>query len=971
MEAIEAELCGITDKYVDGAPDPRYCGRAQGLKLVRRPLLPPKRMAEFGRADSYVHALVWVGARLDEFYHFSTAVSRSIGITQAQVSHYCRALARFNRACKMRDVLCGQDDRWQRCWEDVRRHLPGVDCGRLKSWADDARHSATSAKRVAAAQARSAWLRWVRSQLAVGAGALHRLAKRAEDDAPPSAEPALRGFASPQHTVEADRTKWAAIWEKHAAKATAPWRSHELTNEHVLPMPTDAEMLDGVMNLKVNTAIGVDALATRWLRWLSLDLIRAIAVFFHALERLGFWPHQLAAVVIVLIPKKSGGRRPIGIEATMVRWWEKLRRPVILAWRLRAQRPYDCMAMGISCEQAVYEQSIRDEALQHEGKVSATALVDVVKAFETVFLSHVFSAALTLGFPAAILILVLESCAALRYLSFERAFADPVTTLTAIVAGGTYATDLLAMVLAAPIDAIVNRYQQVMVYTVVDDVTPRAEGTESSVVADLTAAVRELIDALEGDLDMVISRGAPWEPTVDTKSVVVAGSPALRQRISTPMRAVGFHVRRHAKNLGIDYAPMSRAGKRSVQQARRKDVRERQRRILRMPKAAAVRVNRTGSQPAAMYGTAVSGMNPAFLRELRSDAAMAYGEVRGRSSTARLLIRNADPALAYYTKVVKMWATTVWTSRVPLDYLRNAWVHAQATVGIADSPHGSTTGGAGVLVAALRDVGWTFPSPTVFGTADGELLDLTNTCPKTIVKYLADDYERGSLLGSSAGRQLNDYTGQAGFPRSCNSVADPAVAAASPTPGAAASTTSSAATSSSAPSAASAAPSITRTAAASTSSSSSSPSQGESAQEQATHLDKAARAAKLASGLLGPSADDCERRTAWARSNGLALVQGQYVPWTSPIASAMASKAAQSSRAHASAAALAEGGWWSPWRKYLDGYASAPTCRCGKPIGCVWHRLTECSDFSTMREAHADQDIFKTAMSSPWDPLYV
>ncbi len=42
------------------------------------------------------------------------------------------------------------------------------------------------------------------------------------------------------------------------------------------------------------------------------------------------------------------------------------------------------MAMGISCEQAVYEQSIRDEALQHEGKVSATALVDAVKAFETV-----------------------------------------------------------------------------------------------------------------------------------------------------------------------------------------------------------------------------------------------------------------------------------------------------------------------------------------------------------------------------------------------------------------------------------------------------------------------------------------------------------------------------------------------------------------------------------------------------------
>ncbi len=961
MDAIETELCGITDKYVNGAPDPRYCGRAQGLRFVSRPLLPPRRMAEFGKADAFVHALVWLGARMDEFYHFSVVISRCMGISRAQVSHYCRALARFNRSCNMREVLCAQDERWHQCWSDVQRHLPGVNYDRLKCWADEARHAATVAKRVAATQARSAWLRWVKSQLASGAGALHHLAKRTEDDVPPAAEPALRGFASPQHTVEADRAKWAAIWEKHAAKATAPWRNYDLTNEHVLPMPTDAEMLDGVMSLKVNTAIGVDAIATRWLRWISKDLLRAAAVFFHALERLGFWPHQLAAVVIVLIPKKSGGRRPIGIEATMVRWWEKIRRPMILAWRLRTQKPYDCMAMGISCEQAVYEQSIRDEALQHEGKVSATALVDVVKAFESVFLSHVFSAALDLGFPAAILILVLESCAALRYLSFEKAFADPVSTLTAIVAGGTYATDMLAMVIAAPIDAIIARYQQVMVYTVVDDVTLRAEGTESSVVADLTAAVRDLIDVLEGDLDMVISRGAPWRPTADTKSVVVAGSPALRQRISTPMRAVGFHVRRHAKNLGVDYAPMSRAGKRPVQQARRRDVRERQRRILRMPKAAAVRVNRTGSQPAAMYGTAVSGMNSAFMKELRSDAAMAYGEVRGRSATTRLLVRKADPALAHYVKVVKMWATTVWTSRVPLDRMRSAWVHAQATVGIADSPHGSTTGGAGVLVAALRDVGWTFPSPTVLGTADGELLDLTEVCPKTVVKYLVDDYERGSLLGSSACQQLNDYTGMAGFPRARGSAVDTASDAALALP---------AATSSSAPTATPPTSSSTRAAPTSTSTSTSSSSQAGPMPEQAAPLDKAARAAHMADGLLGLSTADSERRLAWAVDSGLAVVQGQMVPWTSPIASIMASKAAQTSRAHASAAALTEGGWWTPWRKYMDGYSGSPSCRCGERIGCAWHLLTECSSFSRTREAYEDQDILRSARSSLWDPLY-
>ncbi len=135
-------------------------------------------------------------------------------------------------------------------------------------------------------------------------------------------------------------------------------------------------------------------------------------------------------------------------------------------------------------------------------------------------------------------------------------------------------------------------------------------------------------------------------------------------------------------------------------------------------------------------------------------------------------------------------------------------------------------------------------------------------------------------------------------------------------------------------------------------------------------MDKAARAARMSSSLTGVTEADMVRRAAWAAEHGLEVAKGLLVPWTAPISAAMASRTAQTSRAHASAAALAEGGWWSPWRRYMDGYENSPTCRCGKPIGCVWHLLAECSSFSRLRDAHADQDIFDCARRSPWDPLY-
>ncbi len=77
---IEAELCRECDYvHADGAPDARYMGRGEGLRLVWRPLMPPRVMARHGRADGLLHRLMWSLNRLEELVHLAARGGRRVG----------------------------------------------------------------------------------------------------------------------------------------------------------------------------------------------------------------------------------------------------------------------------------------------------------------------------------------------------------------------------------------------------------------------------------------------------------------------------------------------------------------------------------------------------------------------------------------------------------------------------------------------------------------------------------------------------------------------------------------------------------------------------------------------------------------------------------------------------------------------------------------------------------------------------
>ena len=108
-----------------------------------------------------------------------------------------------------------------------------------------------------------------------------------------------------------------------------------------------------------------------------------------SIEQLGLWPSQISAILIALIPKSSGGTRPIGLLAALVRLWERVRKPIVAEWRKTVERSYNWAAKGKSPQAAVWRLALRTEAAMARGEESAAALIDLAKAFEYVRLELV------------------------------------------------------------------------------------------------------------------------------------------------------------------------------------------------------------------------------------------------------------------------------------------------------------------------------------------------------------------------------------------------------------------------------------------------------------------------------------------------------------------------------------------------------------------------------------------------------
>ena len=97
------------------------------------------------------------------------------------------------------------------------------------------------------------------------------------------------------------------------------------------------------------------------LSWVGLETLSFLIC---AMESLGFPPEQVWWMTFPLLDKPKGGYRPILLSPSLIRLWERLRKPALSNFHIRNARKYWALCRGHSSGEAVFEQSLKCEAAQ-------------------------------------------------------------------------------------------------------------------------------------------------------------------------------------------------------------------------------------------------------------------------------------------------------------------------------------------------------------------------------------------------------------------------------------------------------------------------------------------------------------------------------------------------------------------------------------------------------------------------------
>jgi hypothetical protein len=166
-----------------------------------------------------------------------------------------------------------------------------------------------------------------------------------------------------------------------------------------------------------------------------------------AFERRGSWAEVLDLVLIVLLPKTDGGVRPIGLFPTIIRIWMRARIFVAKTWEAATAMPEIYGGPGKGAQAAAFQTAMIAEAANLDGDAFAAALLDLVKAFETVPHDVLVRAAHAKGYPLPLLRLCLAAYRLHRAVGVDGIYSRKVLATRGITAGAGFAALELRLLL--------------------------------------------------------------------------------------------------------------------------------------------------------------------------------------------------------------------------------------------------------------------------------------------------------------------------------------------------------------------------------------------------------------------------------------------------------------------------------------------------------------------------------------------
>ena len=624
-------------------------------------------------------------------------------------------------------------------WIERLREVQGAGVPLLRSWQGLALSIAEAEAAGWISRRRREIREWVTKACAGAARGAHRATKQPVGWTPDPCALAGGGPLDRQGRVEALTRQWRdEIWAPNAAKVCEA--DFAELHDQELPKPTVAEVKEAALKFPVVTGLGVDAWHPRHFAWLPDAGVQAWIELMLVAEGRGWLPVGMEMLTVVFIPKGSGGVRPIGLFTASQRLWGKVRRVVAARWEQAHQRDFFWGGSGKSVEHCVWEHCLDGEYAVATGRKAASVLIDLVKAYEMLGHRMCLNRFVDAEIPMRYARWCLMCYGGPRVLRLDGVYSDVLSVGASIVAGCAGATTLLRAILLKTCDlacqAGLGMATRFSLRVVVDDITVQGLSASSAAPvafeefeAEMGKVVGVVAEGLEGQIGATVS---------DDKTVVIGTSERVVEKVVlyTGGRWRGVNV---VRNLGVDtsYTQPTSATQRSRQAAAA--ARAGRFAFLRRHGGRVAGVARGGPRAAMVFGAAVQGATDEMLRRIRSTTgSCAFGPLGGASLTMRFMLsetRRLDPVFDLTLRPLLAWAVGIW-SGAP-DMKRRMAVAFQQAVdfvvagGCLDKrAPGPTT----AVLTSLARVGWRAEKFKVWVTDRGQVINLEQVCPKSMLK---------------------------------------------------------------------------------------------------------------------------------------------------------------------------------------------------------------------------------------------
>eukprot|EP00959_Pyramimonas_sp_CCMP1952_P296477 6202211-Pyramimonas_sp.AAC.1 len=218
-----------------------------------------------------------------------------------------------------------------------------------------------------------------------------------------------------------------------------------------------------------------------------------MSLLFEAVERLGSSPMQLPWMLLPLLEKAKGGLRPTLLLAAPVRIWERLGRPEVDGFLVRAHRAHWSFGEGQSSEAAVWQQIMLAEEAQSQGKVAAGFIWDGTKYDESFWLSWLRVRAEYWGIPRVLAKTLYNIWRSPRILRLGAHHSPlPLFAESGLPAGDIYNDVFVKVYTLFEFDQFAIRNPRVPLGSHIDDDTILTFGEEEKSIQDLVRAAYDM-----------------------------------------------------------------------------------------------------------------------------------------------------------------------------------------------------------------------------------------------------------------------------------------------------------------------------------------------------------------------------------------------------------------------------------------------------------------------------------------------